>query len=63
MNNDAIPTLTAFDEGALDLEFGALEKRSTDEAAAIADPDDVEAFRLRWVGRKGRDIATPPAPP
>ena len=29
-----------------------LAKQAADEATAIADPDGVEAFRLRWVGRK-----------
>jgi phenylalanyl-tRNA synthetase alpha chain len=52
MSTDAIPNLTAFDEAALDQAFAAIEKQATDEAAVIASPDDLEAFRLRWTGRK-----------
>lgn len=52
MMNDAIPNLSAFDEAALDNAFTSLESQARSEAAALNTPDDVEAFRLRWVGRK-----------
>ena len=52
MTTEVIPNLTEFDDSALDQAFAALAKQVTDEAAAIAGPDDLEAFRLRWPGRK-----------
>src|ERR1035437_9627107 len=52
MTNDAIPNLTAFDEAALDRAFAALEKQAGDDASALDGPEAVEAFRLRWLGRK-----------
>ena len=52
MTNEAIPNLTAFDEAALDRAFAALEKQARDEASALGEPETVEAFRLRWLGRK-----------
>jgi phenylalanyl-tRNA synthetase alpha chain len=52
MTNDAIPDLPEYNDSALVQAFGALEKQATDEAASFSTPDDVEAFRLRWVGRK-----------
>ncbi len=52
MTNDAIPDLPEYNDSALDQAFAALAKQATDEAAAISGPDDLEAFRLRWVGRK-----------
>ncbi|HET6206883.1 MAG TPA: phenylalanine--tRNA ligase subunit alpha [Terracidiphilus sp.] len=52
MDNDAIPNLPEFDGAALDKAFSVLSQQATDEADAIAGPDDVEAFRLRWIGRK-----------
>jgi phenylalanyl-tRNA synthetase alpha chain len=52
MDNDAIVNLPEFNDAALDKAFSALSKQAADEAGAIAGPDDVEAFRLRWVGRK-----------
>jgi len=52
MTNDAIPTLSAFDDDSLNQAFAALERQAREEAAALKGPDDVEAFRLRWVGRK-----------
>jgi phenylalanyl-tRNA synthetase alpha chain len=52
MTNDAIPNLSAFDDDALDRAFAALKQEAADEAAAIKGPDDLEAFRLRWLGRK-----------
>jgi phenylalanyl-tRNA synthetase alpha chain len=52
MTNESIPNLTAFDEAALDQAFGAVEQRAKDDAAAMDGPEAVEAFRLRWLGRK-----------
>jgi phenylalanyl-tRNA synthetase alpha chain len=52
MTNEDIPNLPEFTDSALDQAFAALAKQATDEAAAIADANGVEAFRLRWVGRK-----------
>jgi len=52
MMNDPIPNLTTFDEAALDQAFAAVEKLARDDAAALNSPDAVEAFRLKWLGRK-----------
>lgn len=52
MNNESIPNLTAFDEAALDQAFDAVEQRAKDDAAAIDGAEAVEAFRLKWLGRK-----------
>ena len=52
MTNEAIPTLSAFDDKSLDKAFAELEKQAKGEAAALDGPEAVEAFRLRWTGRK-----------
>ena len=52
MTNETIPNLTAFDEAALDQAFATLEKQAAEDAAALGSPEAVEAFRLRWLGRK-----------
>jgi len=52
MTQDAIPALPEYNASALDQAFAALAKQATEGAAAIGSPDDLEAFRLRWVGRK-----------
>jgi phenylalanyl-tRNA synthetase alpha chain len=52
MTTDAIPNLPEYNDSALDQAFAALAKQASDEAAAISSPDDLEAFRRRWVGRK-----------
>jgi phenylalanyl-tRNA synthetase alpha chain len=52
MTSDEIPALPEYNDSALDQAFAALAQQATDEAAALASPDDLEAFRLRWVGRK-----------
>jgi len=52
MTNEAIPNLTAFDEAALNEAFAALERQAAADAAGLNTPDDVEAFRLQWLGRK-----------
>jgi len=52
MTNDPIPNLTAFDSAALDKAFAALKKQAQQDAAALGAPEAVEAFRLKWLGRK-----------
>src|SRR5215469_3308739 len=52
MTQDAIPALPEYNDSALDHAFAALAKQARDEATAISTADDLEAFRLRWVGRK-----------
>ena len=52
MMNQDIPNLAAFDDSALDKAFGAVEQRAKDDAAAIDGPETLDAFRLRWLGRK-----------
>jgi len=52
MTNEAIPTLTAFDEASLDKAFAALEEQARKSASAINGSEAVEAFRLEWLGRK-----------
>src|SRR5579863_9628546 len=52
MTNEDIPNLPEYNDSALDQAFAALAQQATGEAASIASPDDLEAFRLRWVGRK-----------
>jgi phenylalanyl-tRNA synthetase alpha chain len=49
---DTIPNLTAFDGAALDTAFAAVERQASDDAAFLDGPEAVEAFRLRWLGRK-----------
>src|SRR3984893_14302066 len=45
--NEAIPQLHTYDEPSLDAAFATLA-----EEVRTADTTDVEAFRLRWLGRK-----------
>jgi phenylalanyl-tRNA synthetase alpha chain len=52
MTTDSIPNLSAFDDDALDRAFAALEKQAREDATALDSPEAVEAFRLRWIGRK-----------
>jgi phenylalanyl-tRNA synthetase alpha chain len=52
MNNDTIVNLTAFDEGALEQAFSALEAQARAAAGALDSEAAVEAFRLEWLGRK-----------
>ena len=52
MTNDTIPNLSSFDGDSLDRAFGALELQAREDAAALARADAVEAFRLKWLGRK-----------
>ena len=52
MANEEIPNLGSFDDGALDRAFAALEGQAREDAAALDSAEAVEAFRLRWLGRK-----------
>jgi phenylalanyl-tRNA synthetase alpha chain len=52
MTTESIPTLSSFDDAALNQAFAALEQQATAAAAALAGPEAVEAFRLDWLGRK-----------
>jgi len=52
MTDDAIPNLPDFNDAALEGAFSALEQQARDEAAQVSGPDAVEAYRLRWLGRK-----------
>lgn len=47
--NEAIPQLSSYDESSLDAAFATLAEEVRGETAAHL---DVEAFRLRWLGRK-----------
>lgn len=47
--NDAIPQLSSYDESSLDAAFATVAEEVHSETASLA---DVEAFRLRWLGRK-----------
>ncbi len=52
MTTEAIPNLTAFDEASLNSAFSALEAQARADAASLDGSEAVEAFRLRWLGRK-----------
>src|SRR3569833_1826705 len=52
MTQDAIPALPEYNDSALDQAFAVLAQQANDEAASLGSPDDLETFRLRWVGRK-----------
>lgn len=52
MTHETIPQLAAHDEAALDRAFHELFLSVQQEAGRIAAPEDREAFRLRWLGRK-----------
>src|SRR5579872_7100797 len=47
-----IPTPSSFDDNSLDKAFGQVAEEARKEAASLIDLDSVEAFRLRWLGRK-----------
>ncbi len=49
ISNLTVPSLTSFDEAALDKAFAALAAQARDSAAAIDGPEAVEAFRLEWL--------------
>jgi phenylalanyl-tRNA synthetase alpha chain len=47
--NDSIPQLAGYDDASLDEAFATLSEEVRGETASLA---DVEAFHLRWLGRK-----------
>jgi phenylalanyl-tRNA synthetase alpha chain len=47
--NEEIPQLSSYDEPSLDAAFATLGEEVCSETTSLA---DVEAFRLRWLGRK-----------
>ena len=51
--NEAIPQLLTHDDAALDAAFATLAEEVRTEAAALQSIEAQEAFRLRWIGRKG----------
>jgi phenylalanyl-tRNA synthetase alpha chain len=52
MANEEIPNLKSFDDGSLDRAFAELAGQAREDAAALDSPEAIEAFRLRWIGRK-----------
>jgi phenylalanyl-tRNA synthetase alpha chain len=52
MMNDNIPNLTAFDDDSLNAAFTLIENQARVAATSISSEADVEAFRLKWLGRK-----------
>ncbi len=52
MTNEESPNLSSFDDESLNKAFAALEQQARDDASSLDSPDAVEAFRLRWTGRK-----------
>ena len=47
--NESIPHLSSYDDSSLDAAFATLSAEVSSETAPLT---DVEAFRLRWLGRK-----------
>ncbi len=52
MSDDVIPYLSGYSEAELDQAFAGISREVESSAAALDTPDAVEAFRLRWLGRK-----------
>jgi len=52
MQDDGIPTLKGWSEAELDAAFAAVCLELDTEAASLRSVDDLEAFRLHWIGRK-----------
>jgi len=52
MKSEAIPTLAAYDDAALDQAFAALARQAAEDASALDGSDAIETFRLEWLGRK-----------
>ena len=49
---DIVPTLTSFDDAALDQAFEILENQAIADADSLSNEAEVESFRLKWLGRK-----------
>src|SRR5580692_1840203 len=47
-----ILTPSSFDDDSLDKAFAQVAQQATTEAESLANPEAIEAFRLRWLGRK-----------
>ncbi len=52
MTKENIADLSSYDESALDSAFSTLREQAVSDADAIDDPEALESFRLRWLGRK-----------
>src|SRR5580704_16440047 len=52
MTSDSIPNLSAFDDDSLGNAFAALKAQARSDAATLDSAEAVEAFRLKWLGRK-----------
>jgi phenylalanyl-tRNA synthetase alpha chain len=52
MANETIPNLPEFNEAALDRAFAAINAQAREDAAALDGDAAVEAFKLKWLGRK-----------
>jgi phenylalanyl-tRNA synthetase alpha chain len=52
MSQEAIPQLSGYNEAALDQAFAELTREVEASADAISNAEDVEQFRLHWLGRK-----------
>src|ERR1700744_2613489 len=52
MPDDVIPPLGGYSEPELDRAFAAVAAEVETSAQALRSPDDVEQFRLQWLGRK-----------
>ena len=52
MTTAAVPDLTAYDEAALERAFAELMEQASRDAENLRDPETVEAFRQKWLGRK-----------
>jgi phenylalanyl-tRNA synthetase alpha chain len=52
MMNEEIPNLNAFDDASLDAKFVYLENLARADATLISNEAEIEAYRLKWLGRK-----------
>ncbi|HVC90038.1 MAG TPA: phenylalanine--tRNA ligase subunit alpha [Acidobacteriaceae bacterium] len=52
MSSTQIPVLESYESAALGTAFQALRAEVTEEVAGLRTPEDLEQFRLRWLGRK-----------
>src|SRR5882757_5364404 len=50
--NEDIPQLPSYDEPSLDAAFARLDNEVRNRAKFITTPEDLEHFRLHWLGRK-----------
>ncbi len=52
MSQEQVPQLSGYSEAVLDAAFGALASEVEHSAQSLASPEDVDQFRLQWLGRK-----------